>query len=85
MFNSIWCRIILNERNTFSRRNGIEFRYHVSKNKVIVEGENHALSKEDFLKVYNLMKELTFSEIESMVVGTKYIWPILNDKRIKEY
>lgn len=84
MFDDIWRKIILNELKTFKRKNGMEFRYYISKNKVIIEGIDYPLCKEDFIKVYEFKKNMSYSEIDNYIIGAKYIYPMLEDKRILE-
>lgn len=84
MFDDIWRKIILNELKTFKRKNGMEFRYCISKNKVIIEGIDYPLCKEDFIKVYEFKKNMSYSEIDNYIIGAKYIYPMLEDKRILE-
>ncbi len=81
-FEEIWSRIIVNSRELFHTKTGLEFTYKVEGDRFYPSRTEYAISKNDFKTAYELVPIDGPGEINDIVRGPAYVWAVLHDQRI---
>lgn len=81
-FDEVWNRILKNEGETFYTKKGLEFKYEIDGDIFLPSRTNYQISKNDFMKAYQLVPIDGPGVINDIVRGPSYIWAVLHDKKI---
>ena len=82
-FEIIWDRIEKCAGETFSTVRGINFTYRIVGNAVVPEHTGFPISKNQFLKTYQMGPLNDPGQINRKVMGPAYVFAILTDPRIQ--
>lgn len=82
-FEIIWDRIEKCAGETFSTVRGINFTYRIAGDTVVPEHTGFPISKNQFLKAYQMGPLNNPGQINRTVMGPAYVFAILTDARIR--
>ena len=82
-FELVWNNIVKNQGEVFrTTGRNLEFIYEIVDDNFVCSRTNWNITKNDFLKAYDMWPINNVKEIQNLVMGPSYVLAVLKDKRV---